>query len=165
MTENLGMGGTGGASGGVDGGVDGGVNEVEAICRRLIFDSAAHNDAGDWDALGRLYAVDGELTRPSGQTIVGRDAIVEAYRGGPVDRLTRHVCSNVRIDLTGPTTATGHTVVLLFAADRSSDSKPDGPAPVHNGAAVGEFADEFRLTADGWRLSRRVASIVLRPAT
>lgn len=139
----------------------GGAADVERACERLVHDSAAFNDAADWDALGELYAVDGELVRPSGQSVAGRAAIVEAYATGPADRLTRHVCTNVRIDVTGTDTATGHTLVLLFVANPAS---PDDGSRTHPGPAVGAFADHFVLTDEGWRIARRVASIVMRPA-
>ncbi len=131
-------------------------------CERLVIDSAAHNDAGDWQALGLVYADDGELVRPSGQTVSGRSAIIEAYQAGPADRLTRHACTNIAIDITGPDTATGRTVVLLFVADPQPDGEA-GRSRTTVGPAVGEFADDFRLTDDGWRIARRVATIVMRP--
>lgn len=31
---------------------------IERACERLVVDSAAYNDARDWEALARLYAID-----------------------------------------------------------------------------------------------------------
>ena len=133
---------------------------VRAACERLVYESAARNDAMAWDRLGEVYAVDAVLVRPSGETLEGREAIVEAYAATPPGRLTRHVCTNVRIDLTGPDTAVGSTTVLLFIADPAEEGHAVRTSP---GPAVGEFEDEFVRTADGWRISRRLASIAIKP--
>lgn len=126
-------------------------------CERLVIESAARNDAADWEALGEVFADDATLVRPSGQILEGRAAIVDAYSSTPSERLTRHVCSNIRIDKTGTDTATGHTLVLLFVAD-----PPEGSGPrTSPGPAVGEFSDEFQRTDAGWRIVRREASMTI----
>ncbi len=128
-------------------------------CERLVIESAARNDAADWAALGEVFADDATLVRPSGQILEGRAAIVEAYSATPASRMTRHVCANIRIDKTGPDSAEGQTLVLLFIAD-----PPEGEGPrTSGGPAVGEFADEFHRTTEGWRIVRRDASVSITP--
>ena len=70
---------------------------IERACERLIIDSATHNDQRDWPALAALYAEDGVVVRPNGQRLEGRAAIEAAYAAGPAERVTRHVCANLRV--------------------------------------------------------------------
>lgn len=136
---------------------------AESACIRIVHASAAANDRRDWAALAALYTVDGELVRPSGQVVTGRDAIEAAYRSGPADRRTRHVCTNTLVAMTSATTASATTSVLLFTwtePEAGSDDAADLPAA--KGPAIGEFADELVLTDDGWRLASRRASLSAR---
>ncbi len=129
---------------------------------RVIRDSAAHNDVRDWDALAALYTPDARLTRPSGQTAVGRDAIRAAYAGGATDRRTRHLCTDVRVEVDGRgTEASASTTVLLVSWTRDPDAAA-GDVPTASGSAVGEFADRLVLTDDGWRLAERIARLDVR---
>lgn len=119
---------------------------VEADCARLIARYANLNDAARWDELAALYADDGLMTRPSAPDapVIGRAAILAAFQARPA-RQTRHVCSNVVIDVESPSTARGESAMVLF--------QPEG-APL-----VGSFHDRFVLTADGWRFAERRGSL------
>jgi hypothetical protein len=89
------------------------------------------------------------MTRPTAPStpIVGRDAILAAFEARAA-RITRHVCSNVVIDVESPTQARGHSAMLLF----SGDGRP----------TVGSFDDPFILTADGWRFAERRGSLTFK---
>lgn len=130
--------------------------DVVRACERLVFDSAAHNDARDWDALAALYTVDARLTRPSGQTIEGRDAIRESYATGAPERRTRHLCTNVRVDVDGEKRARAVTsvVVVSWAEETGTTALPTA-----GGAIVGTFVDTFALTGEGWRIAARAARL------
>ena len=83
-------------------------------------------------------------TAPDAPT-VGREAILAAFKARP-PRVTRHVCSNVVIDVESEDAARGVSAMLLFT-----------------GAAeplVGSFHDRFVLTADGWRFAERRGSLL-----
>jgi len=123
---------------------------IEWACARLVNLYANRNDAGDWEAVASLYTTDGVMTRPTAPDapIVGRDAILAAFRARP-PRATRHICTNIVIDVQDATTAAGESAMLLFT-----------------GAAVplvGSFHDRFVLTAEGWRFSERRGSILFAP--
>lgn len=115
---------------------------IEWDCARLVNRYANLNDAALWDEVAALYAEDGRMTRPSAPDtpIVGRAAILAAFAARP-PRTTRHICSNIVIDVESATTARGSSAMLLFTG---------GPAPM-----VGGFEDRFVLTADGWRFTER----------
>lgn len=119
---------------------------VEHDCARLIALYANLNDEARWDEVAALYAEDGVMIRPTAPDapVVGRVAILAAFKSRP-PRLTRHVCSNVVIDVEGPATARGTSAMLLFTGEG---------APL-----VGSFHDRFCLTAHGWRFAERRGSL------
>lgn len=115
---------------------------IEADCARLIALYANLNDSARWDEVAALYAEQGVMTRPTAPDapIVGRDAILAAFRSRP-PRTTRHVCSNVVIDVDSADEARGTSAMLLFTG---------APAPL-----VGSFHDRFVRTPEGWRFAER----------
>lgn len=115
---------------------------IEWECTRLVNLYANLNDAADWDALADLYTVDGVMARPSAPDVLirGRAAILESLRARS-PRTTRHICSNVVVEVDSPTAAHAQSAMLLF-------SGPDSPL-------VGSFHDRFALTSEGWRFAER----------
>ena len=124
---------------------------IERVCERLVIDSARFNDEREWAALAGLYAPDGAVVRPNGQRLEGRAAIEAAYAAGSPDRVTRHLCTNLRVDVDGPDAAHGTTTVLIVAGTRADDSDVT--------YRVGEFADRFERTNEGWKIAERRASL------
>ncbi|MFN3469994.1 MAG: nuclear transport factor 2 family protein [Novosphingobium sp.] len=119
---------------------------AEADCARLVALYANLNDEARWDEVAALYAEDGVMYRPTAPDagIAGREAILAAFKARP-PRKTRHVCSNVVIDVESETTARGTSAMLLFTGEG---------APL-----VGSFHDRFVLTDDGWRFAERRGSL------
>ena len=119
---------------------------IEHDCARLIALYANLNDEARWDEVAALYAEDGVMVRPTAPDAPteGRAAILAAFKARP-PRTTRHVCSNVVIDVEGPDTARGVSTMLLFTG---------AGAPL-----VGAFHDRFVLTAEGWRYAERRGSL------
>ena len=119
---------------------------IEADCARLIALYANLNDAARWDEVAALYVEDGVMTRPTAPDapLLGRAAILAAFQSRP-PRKTRHVCSNVVIDVLSPTEALGTSAMILL--------QPDA-APL-----AGSFHDRFVLTAEGWRFAERRGSL------
>ena len=122
---------------------------AEADCARLIALYANLNDDAQWDEVAVLYAEDGVMFRPTAPAagVEGREAILAAFKARP-PRTTRHVCSNVVIDVESPTTARGTSAMLLFTGEG---------APL-----VGSFHDRFVLTAEGWRFAERRDSLLFK---
>ena len=123
---------------------------IEADCARLIALYANLNDAARWDELAALYTEQGVMTRPTAPDapIVGRDAILAAFRSRP-PRTTRHVCSNVVIDVDSADEVRGTSAMLLFTG---------APAPL-----VGSFHDRFVRTPEGWRFAARHGTLLFQP--
>jgi uncharacterized protein (TIGR02246 family) len=135
---------------------------IERACERLIVDSAAFNDRREWAALAGLYTPDGAVVRPNGQRLDGREAIQTAYAAGPPDRVTRHLCANLRVDVDGPDAAHATTTVLIVAGTRTDDPDVTFGIVPNEHHTVGEFADRFERTDDeGWRIAERRASLLM----
>ena len=126
---------------------------IERACERLVIDSARFNDERAWAALAGLYTPSGVVVRPNGQRLEGREAIEAAYSAGSRDRVTRHLCTNMRVDVDGPDAAHGTTTVLIVSGTRSDDSVVT--------YRVGEFADRFERTEEGWKIAERRASLFM----
>jgi len=122
---------------------------IEWECTRLVSLYANLNDAARWAEVAALYAEDGWMSRPSDPDakIIGRDAILAAFQARP-PRTTRHVCSNIVIDVESETSARGESAMLLFTG--------------FGAPAVGSFLDRFVLTGDGWRFAERRGVMIFK---
>ena len=140
------------------------MNGIERDCERLVLDFAHFSDAQNYEALASLFAADATLMRPGadpGDAIVGRDAILRSYRSRAAGRITRHICTNIRITVESNDRARGLTYAVVYSA------KTGDPAEGHFGVKadprhlIGEFEDEFVLTAEGWKFQTRRARFVM----
>jgi hypothetical protein len=120
---------------------------IERACERLVVDFAYFSDRREYESLGALFVANGTLTRPSGNVLVGHEAIVESYKATPAERVTRHVCTNIRIVVVSVGRARGVTYAVVY----STNANP----------RVGEFEDEFLRTPEGWRIASRKARFVI----
>lgn len=123
---------------------------IEWDCSRLIALYANLNDEARWADVAALYTEDGAMSRPTAPDvfITGREAILAAFLARP-PRKTRHVCSNVVIEVESPTTARGTSAMVLFT---------EGNPPL-----AGSFHDRFVLTQAGWRFAERRGSLTFTP--
>lgn len=130
-------------------------------CERLILDFAHFSDTQNYEAMAELFAADGVLVRPSGDTLTGPAEILRSYTARAGSRITRHLCTNMRITEESADSASGLTYALVFSA--AADSSPEN----HFGIAaeprqlVGEFHDKFVKTPEGWRFKTRVCRFVM----
>ncbi|HSV47291.1 MAG TPA: nuclear transport factor 2 family protein [Ramlibacter sp.] len=132
---------------------------IEHACQKLVFEAAARADANDAAGLAALFAQDAVLVRPDSQLLTGREAIQAAYAARPAGRITRHLVTNVRVEVASPTAASAVSYVLLAAGSESDASGPQGrPMPR---LVVGEFHDRFSLIDGDWRIARREARFLL----
>ncbi|PCD03239.1 hypothetical protein COC42_02140 [Sphingomonas spermidinifaciens] len=124
---------------------------IEWDCTRLVSLYATLNDEGRWAEVAALYAEDGVMTRPTAPDvpIEGRAAVLASFEGRP-PRVTRHICSNIVIDVEDADHASGASVMLLFTAF--------GPP------LVGNFDDRFVRTGEGWRFAERRGSLTFAPS-
>lgn len=120
---------------------------IEHECARLVALYANLNDAGEWEALAALYADHGRMARPSAPDdwIEGRDAILAAFKARPARR-SRHLCTNVVIDVVGDGEARGESAMALFQPAESPK--------------MGSFHDVFVKTPTGWKFAERRGTLL-----
>jgi ketosteroid isomerase-like protein len=122
---------------------------------RLIIHFALMNDAADWAAVAATFTNDGRFLRPAGgDPIVGREAIRDSFASRP-PRTSRHLITNIFVDVASETEATARCTMLLYAA-------PAGATVAVSPALVGGFRDRLTRTADGWRFREREGFLDLK---
>jgi uncharacterized protein (TIGR02246 family) len=129
------------------------VEPSELIARERIRDLVAAYahcaDSGQFDELVELFAADGVLQTPDGVEHRGREAIraflcgtKEALAGATRSALIRHHVSSLRIEVTGPGSATG-AAYFFVVTERGPDH-------------WGRYRDRYVAEADGrWRFAHR----------
>ncbi|MEM5517201.1 nuclear transport factor 2 family protein [Henriciella sp. AS95] len=132
---------------------------IEKQCERLSIRFANYVDQGRAEDVATLFSDDGSFSR-AGQVLDGPDQLRAFLEKRPPERVTRHVCTNIDVNLVSPNEATGVTYFLLFEGSRAADS--EGPLPLMSPAALGEYHDTFVLTPQGWRIKERSAQAVFR---
>ena len=137
------------------------LTSVEA-CRALILEFAARIDNSQTHTLGELLTTDASFARPTVPDVVirGADAIVAAFAARPKTLVTQHLNLNIRIHLTGPDTAEGHSVVMLFIAS-STDELVPGKGRKAGAPLLGTWTDSFVRTPEGWRFKDRRGAVTL----
>jgi ketosteroid isomerase-like protein len=134
---------------------------TERACERLVLDFAYFSDRQDYEAVAQLFTLDGTMMRPTGDLLAGRIAIIKSYQSRPADRITRHVCTNIRITVETPDRARGLTYALLYSANANELPEAHFGLRAEPRHLIGEFEDEFVRTQDGWRIAARRARFVM----
>jgi hypothetical protein len=136
--------------------------EVESACQRLSYEYMRALDGNDWDALASCFAERGVLARPMQpeQLIEGREAIRASMQARPKGLTTRHLATNVMIDVISRESATGVTTLAMIGCTPAEDAKP----PFESGGPLyfGEFRDRFVREAGQWKLLERRGSIAIK---
>ncbi|MEM7140235.1 MAG: nuclear transport factor 2 family protein [Actinomycetota bacterium] len=111
---------------------------------RSLYDRYNHGiDSGDGAMFASCFTDDASLNT-MGEPMVGLDAIA-AFAEGTHAAMPdmRHEATNIVIDIDGDE-ASGAAFLKAFMV------------PDHTMVIAGRYADRFRRTADGWRISDRV---------
>lgn len=134
---------------------------AEQACQKLQMQYGVFADRGDVEGFVGLFALDASITVPEHPAFSGHDAIRASIQALAATGLTmRHVITNPVIDVTNANTASGVCYLIVFNSGTAAD--PAGTRPVALPATVGEYADTFRRTADGWRFQSRILTRVFR---
>jgi hypothetical protein len=134
---------------------------IEA-CRSLILEFAARIDNGQTSTLGELMIADASFARPTAPDVVinGTQNILAAFSMRPKTMVTQHLNLNIRIRLTGPDTAEGDSVVMLFIANGDDELVP-GKGRKAGSPLLGTWKDSFVRTSDGWRFKDRRGAVTM----
>jgi ketosteroid isomerase-like protein len=132
-------------------------DEVERAYARLVAAYSHRIDFGDAAAVADLFTEDGVWESPE-LTMDGRDRIRTGFgrRQANAARRSRHICTNLAVELVAPDEAEGVCYFTLYRADgvEAGRTAPLDGSPV----MVGDYHDRLVRTAEGWRISHRRAT-------
>jgi hypothetical protein len=139
------------------------MTDIVSACRDLAMLSFVLIDTKEYESLAGLYTKDAVFVRPTApdQPIHGRDAILAQYEARPRFKVTRHLVTNVLIDVLGGDKAKGLLYVLLVTGTVETET-PSFPIAADSVQLVGEFRDDYVRTEAGWRIAKRVGKMIFR---
>jgi hypothetical protein len=136
--------------------------EIERACERLVYTYGRALDLGDMDAAADCFAVDGSMARPMNpdQIVRGREEIRASLKTRPKTLLTKHLATNVMIDVETRDTATGVSYLTMIACTPTPGAQPpfESPGPLY----FGEFRDRFVRVDGEWKFLERRGSIQMK---
>src|SRR5215471_8020539 len=91
--------------------------EIERACERLVYGYSRALDLGDMSAAADFFAENGSMSRPMApsQVIQGRETIRASLLTRPKTLLTKHLATNVIIDVESRTSARGISYLTMIA--------------------------------------------------
>jgi uncharacterized protein (TIGR02246 family) len=127
---------------------------AEQACERLMYEYARFVDSGEAARIADLFTEDGTWTAADGRPLDGRDQIRAAFtaRQGLVRRQSRHVITNVLVDVTGDGEASGVCYLINYRHDSESGTA-EKPAPAGAPKFVGDYHLTFRRVDGEWRIA------------
>ncbi len=138
---------------------------AERACERLIIEYSRRVDFGEAATIADLFTPDSTWEGVE-LLLDGQDAIREWFtkRQGIERRVSRHICTNIAVDVRSPTEAESVCCLVNYRHDRQ-EGDLTMPARGDIPKFVGECRDAFRLTDDGWRFTRRKVELAfVRPS-
>jgi hypothetical protein len=136
--------------------------EIERACERIVYAYARALDLGELGAAADLFAENGSMARPMApeQVIQGRETIRAALLTRPKSLLTKHLATNVMIDVVSHDAARGLSCLTMI----STTPPGDGVAPFISAGPVyfGEFKDQFVREGGDWKFLERRGSIQMK---
>lgn len=130
---------------------------IERECERLVAAYCHYVDHGEAKRIADLFSVDGVWKGPE-VTMEGREQLQQGFgqREANASRMSRHVCTNLLVDVIDEDHAEGTVYLTLYRHDG-----PEGRrlSPLEQPEMVGEYRDKFVRTAEGWRFAHREIEI------
>jgi hypothetical protein len=137
--------------------------EIERACERLVHAYSRALDLGDLSGAADFFAENGSMRRPMtpDQLIEGRERIRVALLTRPKGLLTRHLATNVMIEVDGRDAAHGISYLTMIAtAPQGAATQPPfvSAGPIY----FGEFKDRFVRERGEWKFLERHGSIQMK---
>jgi len=131
---------------------------AETACHRLAIAAYSLMDQGHYEETAALFTEDAVWVR-GGKPVRGRAAILAALYQRPETDISRHIVTNVLVDLTaeGEARATANFIPLRGAR------REDGTVATPPISSVGDLAYRFRKDADGWRIAHLQPTMIFKP--
>jgi hypothetical protein len=135
--------------------------EIERACERIVHAYSRALDLGDMSAAADFFAEKGSMARPMtpNQVIQGRESIRAALLTRPKTLLTKHLATNVMIDVVSRDEARGLSYLTMI-----STTPGDAVAPFNSAGSMyfGEFKDRFVREKGEWKFLERRGSIQMK---
>jgi hypothetical protein len=136
--------------------------EIQLACERLVHAYCRALDQGDMDAAADLFASHGSFARPTAPdaVIAGREAIRASLRARPATLRTRHLSTNVIVEVEGPDAARGVSYLTMV-----STTPAEGATPPHESRGpvwFGEMRDRFVRENGEWKFLERRGSVQIK---
>jgi len=136
--------------------------EIERACERLVFAYSRALDLGDMSAAADCFAENGSMARPMAPDAViqGREVVRTSLLTRPKTLLTKHLATNVMIDVESRDSASGISYLTMIATTPGADAKPPfvSAGPIY----FGEFKDRFVRENGVWKFLERRGSIQMK---
>ena len=132
---------------------------VERACEQLSIEYARAVDFRDYARFVELFADDALLDL--GMRLEGKDAIRASMLKRSDEIRTRHVLTNIFIEVYDSQRARGTSYLTLYRHVGVQSTKP-GPVPIILPTAVGHYEDSFVRTDAGWRFQTRTLHVAFR---
>ena len=133
--------------------------EIERACERIVYAYSRALDLGDMSAAADFFAENGSFARPMApdKIIQGRESIRAALLTRPKTLLTKHLATNVMIDVVSREEAGGISYLTMISTTPAGDV----PAPYVSAGPVyfGEIKDRFVREGGEWKILERRGSI------
>lgn len=123
---------------------------IQERCKRLMVDYARHVDFGDYERFVDLFTDDAVLDL--GFKMQGKEKIRLSMSKRSAQLRSRHVLSNLAVDIESQNTASGIAYLTLYR-HIGPDSLEDAAVALQGPAGVGHYASKFELTSQGWRIA------------
>jgi hypothetical protein len=136
--------------------------EIERACERLVYEYSRALDLGNLSAAADFFAEQGSMTRPMmpDAVIQGRETIRASLLTRPKTLLTKHLATNVMIDVESRDSASGLSYLTMIATTPPADAKP--PYVSQGPLYFGEFKDRFVRENGVWKFLERRGSIQMK---
>ncbi|MFO1502607.1 MAG: nuclear transport factor 2 family protein [Steroidobacteraceae bacterium] len=136
--------------------------QIERACERIIYAYSRALDLGDMNAAADFFAENGSMARPMapGVVIQGREAIRAALLTRPATLLTKHLATNVMIDVVSSDEARGLSCLTMIST--TPPAGVDAPYVTAGPLYFGEFADRFVRERGQWKILERRGSIQMK---
>jgi hypothetical protein len=135
--------------------------EIERACERLVYDYSLTLDRGDMSGAADYFAENGAMARPMApdQLIEGRETIRASLITRPKTLMTKHLATNVMIDVHSKDSASGLSYLTMISCT-PGDAKPPfvSPGPLY----FGEFKDKYVRENGVWKFLERRGSIQMK---
>ena len=122
---------------------------IENSCKNLFNDYARLLDFGHFDEFVELFSDDAHMNL--GFVLNGKEAIRTSMTKRSPELRSRHVLTNMSINVLSDTQASGIAYLSLYR-HTGPESLNDDPIEFSQPSAVGHYENQFVLTTDGWRI-------------